>query len=101
MAFKKGNPGGPGRPKKPVEDAKRSLLLELYDEAAEREVISNIISIAKGKSAGPGMSPIAAANWLDERKHGKLVDRVEQSGVTRILVEYAEHFDSEAAEATR
>lgn len=89
---------GSGRKPKPIEDRERSILLELYDAAAEREVISNIISIAKGKSAGPGMSPITAANWLDERKHGKLVERVEQSGDTRVIVEYVDT-DTEAPEA--
>jgi hypothetical protein len=79
-----------GRKSKPVEDAQRTLISELYDEQAERAVIENIISIARGRSAGPGMSPITAANWLDERKHGKLTERVEQSGETRIIVEYAD-----------
>ncbi len=87
--FQKGNPGGPGRPKKPVEDTGRAILLELYDEVAERAVIENMISIAKA----PGKTAVSAATWLDERKHGKVTEKVEQSGGLTIKVEYADSDD--------
>lgn len=84
MPFVKGHPGGPGRPPKPVEDAQRSVLLELFDEAAERAVVKNMLAIAKGRR-----SPLAvsAATWLWDRKYGKVKDVVDQETVIRVVRE--------------
>lgn len=76
MPFQKGNKGGPGRPKKIVEEAGRALLFELYDAEQERAVILNMISLA----STPNKQAVSAATWLDERKHGKLTDKVELTG---------------------
>ena len=86
MPFTKGQTGGPGRPKKVVEQLDRAILLELYDEAAERLVILNMITTA----SMPGKQSVSAATWLDERKHGKVTEKVEQSGGLTIKVEYAD-----------
>lgn len=87
--FQPGNPGGPGRPPKAVEDAKQSVLARLFDEKAEEGVVRAVIRKAK-------QGDVAAATWLWDRKYGKVKDQVEQSGGLTIRVEYA---DPDAPEA--
>jgi hypothetical protein len=65
-----------GRKPKVVEDAGRALLFELYDAEQERAVIRNMIAIASTENR----QAVSAATWLDERKHGKLTDKVELTG---------------------
>ncbi len=78
--FQPGNPGGPGRPPKVVEDAQRSVLLELFSDAEERAVVKNMIAIAKRRNALQSSAAISAATWLWDRKYGKVKDQVELSG---------------------
>lgn len=82
--FQPGNPGGPGRPPKAVEDAKQSVLLELFDEQAERAIVANMLKLAKRSGAMQAQSAIAAATWLWERKYGKVKDRMELSGSVNV-----------------
>lgn len=82
--FQPGNPGGPGRPPKVVEEAQRSLLLELFDEAAERSIVQNMIANAKRRGVAAAPSAISAATWLWDRKYGKVKDQVEVSGAVQI-----------------
>lgn len=72
-----------------VEDAKQSILFELFDEQAERAVVQNMILNAKRKGVMAASSAINAATWLWDRKYGKVKDLVEQSGGLTIKVEYA------------
>jgi hypothetical protein len=90
MPFQKGNPGGPGRPPKAVEDAKQSVLLELFDEGTERAIVANMIANAKRKGVLAAPSATAAATWLWDRKYGKVKDQIEQSGGLTIRVVYAD-----------
>jgi hypothetical protein len=85
---------GAGRKPKPVEDAGRAMLLELYAGEAERGVIVNMIAIASSDSK----QAVSAASWLDERKYGKVKDKVEHDGGLTIKVEYANP-DSDTPEA--
>lgn len=78
--FQLGNPGGPGRPPKIVEEAQRSLLLELFNAAEERAIVKNMIALAKRKGAMQATAAISAATWLWDRKYGKVKDQVELSG---------------------
>ena len=71
---------GAGRPPKPVEDARRSVLLELFDEQAEREIIANMIANAKRKGVAAANSAISASTWLWDRKYGKPKEFIEHSG---------------------
>lgn len=87
MPFEKGNPGGPGRPPKAVEDAKQSILFELFNEKEERAVVTNMIRLAKNRAA-PNAVP--AAIWLWDRKYGKVKEQVEQSGGLTIKVVYTD-----------
>lgn len=84
--FQPGNPGGPGRPPKIVEDAQRSVLLELFDEAAERAIVETMIANAKRRGALAAPSAIAAATWLWDRKYGKVKDAVDHGGELIIRV---------------
>jgi hypothetical protein len=88
--FQKGNPGGPGRPPKTVEDAQHSALLDLFDEQEERAVIATMIANAKRRGVVAAPSAISAATWLWDRKYGKVKDQVEQSGGLVIKVVYAD-----------
>lgn len=79
--FQPGQSGNPsGRPPKPVEDATRSVLLELFDEAAERAIVENMIANAKRKGVQAADSSIKASTWLWDRKYGKPKEFVEHSG---------------------
>jgi len=80
MPFEKGHPPMGGRPPKPVEDATRSVLLELFDEAAERAIVENMIANAKRKGVQAADSSIKASTWLWDRKYGKPKEFVEHSG---------------------
>lgn len=78
--FQPGNPGGPGRPPKALEDAQQSVLLELFDEAAERAIVKNMIANAKRPGVAAAPSATTAATWLWDRKYGKVKEQVEHSG---------------------
>lgn len=95
MPFKPGNKGGPGRPKKIVEEAQQSILEQLFNAEAERMVIVNMIALAslEGKQAVP------AATWLWDRKYGKVKEKVEHDGGLTIRVEYAD-VDSDTSQTT-
>lgn len=80
MPFQPGHPGGPGRPPKVVEDAQRSVLLELFDAKEERAVVANMIANAKRKGVTAAPSATAAATWLWDRKYGKVKDQIELGG---------------------
>ena len=84
MPFQKGNKGGPGRPKKIVEQLSQSILEELFNADAERLVVANMIAAA----SFPGKQSVSAATWLWDRKYGKVTENVESSGETRVIVEY-------------
>ena len=88
--FEKGQSGNPsGRPPKAVEDATRSVLLELFDEHAERAIVANMIANAKRKGVMAASSATNAATWLWDRKYGRVKEQVEQSGGLTIKVVYA------------
>jgi len=78
--FQPGNPGGPGRPPKVVEDAQQSVLLDLFNEAEERAVVKNMIALAKRRNAMQAAAAISAATWLWDRKYGKVKEHLELSG---------------------
>lgn len=71
--FQPGNPGGPGRPPKAVEDAKQSVLLRLFDERQEAAVVKNMLAKAKSRR---DPAAVSAATWLWERKYGKVPDQL-------------------------
>lgn len=73
MPFEKGWRGGPGRPKKIVEDARQSILAEEFDEAEERKAVRAMMSQARKGN-------VAAFNALMDRKYGKVPDKVQHSG---------------------
>lgn len=80
MTFKKGQSGNPrGRPRKVVEDAKHSLLLDLFNEQAEKDVINNMIALAKMRIENSSVA-VNAAVWLWDRKYGKVKEHLELSG---------------------
>lgn len=80
MPFTKGQPGGPGRPPKVIEDAAQSVLLELFNEKEERAIVANMIVNAKRKGVQAAPSATNAATWLWDRKYGKVKDQIEHSG---------------------
>jgi hypothetical protein len=86
--FQPGNPGGPGRPPKIVEEAKQSVLLRLFDEAAEIMVVKGQIKEAKKGNS-------VAATWLWDRKYGKVKDVQEHSGGLTVRVVYVDDFTSD------
>ena len=63
-----------GRPPKVVEDAQQSVLLRLFDEKAEEEVVKNLLSIAKRKGSLAASAAISAATWLWDRKYCNVKD---------------------------
>ena len=71
---------GAGRPKKIVEDVSQSVLFELFDEAAERAIIENMLTNAKRKGVQAATSAISASTWLWDRKYGKPKELIEHSG---------------------
>lgn len=93
MAFVKGQSGNPaGRPPRVVEDAQHSILLELFDEKAERAIVANMIRKAKSK-----LDPAAvnAATWLWDRKYGKVKEQVDHSGGLTVRVIYVDDAPSD------
>lgn len=84
--FQPGNPGGPGRPPKVVEDAQRSILLELFNEQEERAIVQTMLANAKRRGVMAAPSAISAATWLWDRKYGKVKDQIELSGETAVKV---------------
>lgn len=79
---------GSGRKPKPVEDKSQSVLAELFNEAAERMVIINMIALASVESK----SAVPAASWLWDRKYGKLADRTANLNITpEQLAETSDH----------
>lgn len=83
MPFQPGWQGGPGRPKKIVEDAQHSVLLEVFDEKAERAVVLAMVRTAK-------KGDVSAATWLWDRKYGKVKESREHSGGFTIRIERAD-----------
>lgn len=84
MPFHKGQSGNPaGRPPKAVEDAQRSVLRDLFDAAAERNVV-----MAQIREAEQGST--TAATWLWDRTYGKPKDAVTHDGTIRYIVEYTD-----------
>ncbi len=53
-------------------------MLDLFDEQAERDVIKNMIGLAKLKTESSAC--VQAATWLWDRKYGKVKEQVELSG---------------------
>ena len=91
MPFEKGQSGNPsGRPPKAIEDAARSVLLELFNEKEERAIVANMLANAKRKGVAAAPSATSAATWLWDRKYGRVKEQVEQSGGLTIKVVYAE-----------
>jgi len=82
--FKPGQSGNPrGRKPRIVEDAGRGLLARLFDAAAEERVIRAMIEAAAS-------GDVSAYRALDERKHGKVTDKIEEKSETVIRVEYVD-----------
>lgn len=83
MPFVKGQSGNPkGRPPKPVEEARLSVLARLFDEATEEAIVKAQIRKAKQGDTN-------SATWLWDRKYGKVKEQVESSGGLTIKVVYA------------
>jgi hypothetical protein len=66
---------GAGRPKKIIEDAKTSVLLELFDEKAERLVVEAMIKRAIWSASDS--ASVSAATWLWDRRYGKITEKTE------------------------
>ncbi|KPV51006.1 hypothetical protein SE17_23685 [Kouleothrix aurantiaca] len=82
--FVKGESGNPrGRAPRLVENAQRSVLLEMFDENAERRVIRGMIEAAADGDVG-------AFKALYERKYGKVKDIEPEKNEVTVTVEYAE-----------
>jgi hypothetical protein len=64
---------GAGRPKKIVEDAKTSVLLELFDKDAETRIVNNMIAIASDRDK----AAVQAATWLWDRVYGPIKTKTE------------------------
>ena len=81
--FVKGQSGNSkGRPPKAVEDAKKSVLDRLFNEAAEEQMIRAMISRAAD-------GDVAAFRALWERKYGRVSVPVETDTKTEVVVTYA------------
>jgi hypothetical protein len=72
-ATRGGKRSGAGRPSKVVESAQTSILLELFDSAAEKAVVGNMIAIASGGDR----QAVTAATWLWDRVYGKVTEKTE------------------------
>lgn len=82
--FQPGTSGNPaGRKPRVVEDAERSLVGRVFDDAAEMRAIAAMAALACE-------GDVAAFKALMERKHGKVKDVVEKDIETIIRVEYAD-----------
>lgn len=82
--FVKGQSGNPaGRAPRVVEDEQRSVLLQLFDERAERRVIMGMIEAAAD-------GDVAAFKALYERKYGKVKDIEPEKHDVVVRVEYSE-----------
>ena len=57
-----------------------SILAELFDEAAERAIVENMIANAKRKGVQAADSSIKASTWLWDRKYGKVTLPLAHSG---------------------
>lgn len=90
-----------GRPPKAVEDASRSVLLELFNEKEERAIVANMIANAKRKGITAAPSATTAATWLWDRKYGKVKERTEISGPDNGPIELADARNELAAILSR
>ncbi len=76
--IKKQNGGarpGAGRPRKIVEEMAQSVLLELFDERAERQIVEAMIKRAVWSASDS--ASVSAATWLWDRKYGKITEKTE------------------------
>lgn len=90
MPFQPGKSGNPlGRPRKVVEEAKRSVLLELFNEDAERRIIQAMIDRAISRINDS--AAVSAATWLWDRKYGKVTEKNE----THLSVDVTQLSDEE------
>jgi hypothetical protein len=76
---KKDNRGGKrpgaGRPHKVVEEAQTSILHELFDAEAERQVVEAMIKRAIWSASDS--ASVSAATWLWDRRYGKVTEKTE------------------------
>lgn len=80
---------GSGRKPKPVENATHSVLLELFNEQAERDIVAAMISRAVWSASDS--ASVNAATWLWDRKYGKVTDKTE----TKLSVDVTQLSDDE------
>lgn len=72
MPFQPGQSGNPkGRKPRQVEDQAASVLVRVFDDAAEERVIQAMIGVACDPDA---RGAVSAARFLFERKYGKVPD---------------------------
>lgn len=92
MAFRKGESGNPaGRSPRVIEQARQSVLLDMFNVTAERKVVKAMIDKAATGDVG-------AATWIWDRVYGKVTDKVEQdnSGTMTIEIVYADRNTDDA-----